>query len=271
MDFWDLRQLDTPGPPENTDRSFQSPAPEDQQVDKEQNAGGPIDRASDRQDPHLRLVDPHDQAQITTESIIEAILFSTDQSVSAGKIAGIVGKVTPKQVRQAVEDLNSRYKQCGCAFRIDLIAGGYQMLTLSEYNPYLEHLHKVRGESRLSRAALETLAIVAYKQPATRATIEAIRGVACGEVLRSLMDKGLIKVVGRAEELGRPMLYGSTRKFLEVFGLNTLDQLPQVEELAPPQEDLEPPGAQLAQGGQQEAQSPPGTSEQAAQDQQDNQ
>ena len=143
------------------------------------------------------------------------------------------------------------------------------MLTLPEYNSYLEKLHKVRGESRLSRAALETLAIVAYKQPATRAVIEAIRGVACGEVLRSLMDKGLIKVVGRAEELGRPMLYGSTRKFLEVFGLNTLDQLPQVEELEPPQQDLELRGAQQGDSDGQVAENQSDSGGQAAESQPD--
>jgi len=193
----------------------------------------------------LHLVDADLDLEITSENIIEAVLFTTDQPLSPAKIAGVIGHgAAGRQVRQMIERLNERYQQVGCSFRIEQIAGGYQMLTLPQYGPYLEQLHKVRGESRLSKAALETLAVIAYRQPATRAQVEAIRGVACGEVLRSLMDKGLIKIVGRAEELGRPMLYGTTRRFLEVFGLNSLQDLPQVEELQPP-----PPASSAAAEG----------------------
>ena len=110
------------------------------------------------------------------------------------------------------------------------------MLTLSNYNHWLKQLLRVRSETKLSPAALETLAIIAYKQPVIRADIEAIRGVAVGEVIRSLCYKGLIKIVGRAEVLGRPMLYGTTKKFLEVFGLNTLKDLPKIEELKKPEQ-----------------------------------
>jgi len=108
------------------------------------------------------------------------------------------------------------------------------MLTLSVYNLWLQKLLRVRSEDKLSPAALETLAIIAYKQPVMRADIEAIRGVAVGEVVRGLMYKGLVKIVGRAEVLGRPMLYGTTKKFLETFGLNSLKDLPKVEELKKP-------------------------------------
>ena len=107
------------------------------------------------------------------------------------------------------------------------------MLTLPEYNDWLKQLLRTRQESKLSQAALETLAIMAYKQPVMRVTVEALRGVAAGEMIRNLMEKGLVKIVGRAEELGRPLLYGTTRKFLEVFGLNSLQDLPKVEELRP--------------------------------------
>ena len=108
------------------------------------------------------------------------------------------------------------------------------MLTLSPYNHWLKKLLRARSDNKLSPAALETLAIIAYKQPVIRADIEAIRGVAVGEVIRSLCYKGLVKIVGRAEVLGRPMLYGTTKKFLEVFGLNTLKDLPKVQELKEP-------------------------------------
>ena len=110
------------------------------------------------------------------------------------------------------------------------------MLTLPHYHHWLRKMIKVRGDSKLTPAALETLAIVAYKQPVIRADIEAIRGVASGEMLRSLMLKGLVKMVGRAEVVGRPMQYGTTRKFLEIFGLNDLKDLPKIEELKKPSE-----------------------------------
>jgi segregation and condensation protein B len=108
------------------------------------------------------------------------------------------------------------------------------MLTLSPYNRWLGKLLRARSDSKLSPAALETLAVIAYKQPVIRADIEAIRGVAAGEMIRGLMYKGLVKIVGRAEVLGRPMLYGTTKKFLEIFGLNSLKDLPKVEELKKP-------------------------------------
>jgi segregation and condensation protein B len=169
----------------------------------------------------------------TVESVIEAILFATDEPLTEGRLAGIV-ETTAKQVRASVESLNAKYEANNSAFRIEQIAGGYQMLTLSAYNHWLKKMVHVRSETKLSPAALETLAIIAYKQPIIRADIEAIRGVAVGEVIRSLMYKGLVKIVGRAEILGRPMLYGTTKKFLEVFGLNSLKDLPKAEDLKNP-------------------------------------
>ena len=137
-------------------------------------------------------------------------------------------------MRAIVEQLNAKYEKMGCAFRIETIAGGLQMLTLPEYNAWLKKLIKVRGETKLSPAALETLAIIAYKQPMMRVDIESVRGVAVGEMVRQLIDKGLVKIVGRAEELGRPLLYGTTRKFLETFGLGSLKDLPTAEDLKKP-------------------------------------
>jgi segregation and condensation protein B len=148
-------------------------------------------------------------------------------------LAGIV-ETTTKQVRDCIESLNEKYEKNHSAFRIEQIAGGHQMLTLPTYNSWLKKMLKVRSDNKLSPAAMETLAIIAYKQPVIRVDIEAIRGVAVGEVIRSLMYKGLVKIVGRAEILGRPMLYGTTKKFLEVFGLNSLKDLPKAEELKKP-------------------------------------
>jgi segregation and condensation protein B len=175
----------------------------------------------------------NEDAELTLESVVEAVLFASDEPLSEARLANIV-EAGVKQVRQHVENLNHKYQANNNAFRIEQIAGGYQMLTLSPYNHWLKKLLRARSDSKLSPAALETLAIIAYKQPVMRADIEVIRGVAAGEVIRSLCYKGLVRIVGRAEVLGRPMLYGTTRKFLEVFGLNTLKDLPKVEELKKP-------------------------------------
>ena len=170
----------------------------------------------------------------TVESVLEAILFASDEPLSESRLAGIV-ETTGKQVRDCIESLNKKYEAAQNAFRIEQIAGGYQMLTLNIYNEWLKKMLRDRGENKFSPAALETLAIIAYKQPVIRADIESIRGVAVGEVLRSLMLKGLVKIAGRAEVLGHPMLYGTTKRFLEVFGLNSIKDLPKAEELKRPE------------------------------------
>jgi segregation and condensation protein B len=177
-----------------------------------------------------------ENVETTVESVIEAVLFASDEPLTEARLAGVVELGSGKQVRECIDNLNNKYRANNSAFRIEKIAGGYQMLTLSVYNSWLQKLLRARTDSKLSQAALETLAIVAYKQPVIRADVEAIRGVASGEIIRSLMFKGLVKIVGRAEVLGRPLLYGTTKKFLEVFGLNTLKDLPKIEELKKPQQ-----------------------------------
>ena len=175
----------------------------------------------------------HQTAEPTVESVVEAVLFASDEPLTLTRLANIVG-TGAKQTRQYIKNLNDKYQANNNAFRIEQIAGGYQMMTLSSYNHWLKKLLQVRDQSKLSPAALETLAIIAYKQPIIRADIEAVRGVAVGEIIRNLMYKGLVKIVGRAEVLGRPMLYGTTKKFLEIFGLNSLKDLPKIEELKKP-------------------------------------
>lgn len=162
---------------------------------------------------------------------VEAILFSTDGPISPAKIAMVAELPGRGLVKKAVALLNERYDENGSAFRIEPIAGGYQMMTRPEYHDVVGRLMKNRGDSKLSQASMETLAIIAYRQPILRADVEAIRGVASGEVIRNLLEKNLVKITGRAEVLGRPMLYGTTRRFLEVFGLNSIDDLPNVEAL----------------------------------------
>ena len=173
---------------------------------------------------------------VTMEAVVEAVLFASDEPLSAERLVNIVEAGGVKQIRECIESLNKKYEEGVFSFRIEQIAGGYQMMTLSEFNYWLKKLVRVRTDTKLSPAALETLAIIAYKQPVIRADIEAIRGVASGEVIRNLMFKGLVKIVGKAEVLGRPMLYGTTKKFLDIFGLHTLKDLPTAEELKRPEQ-----------------------------------
>ena len=183
-------------------------------------------------------------------SRIEAILMTADRPIGERKLASILGLVAGQtasdeddddadiagpgqRVRDAIDQLNSTYESTERSFRIERVAGGLQMMTLPRFAEDIARLKGVRNQSRLSQAALETLAIIAYRQPILRADLESIRGVACGEVLRGLMERRLVRIAGRAEELGRPMLYGTTKEFLEVFGLATLEDLPQARELRP--------------------------------------
>lgn len=143
-----------------------------------------------------------------------------------------VGPGPVERLAGAVEWLNGEYERTGRSFRIELVAGGYRVVTLPRFGPDIAALQGQAAATRLSRAAVETLAIIAYRQPVTRAQLEAIRGVACGEVLRSLMDRRLVTIAGRAEEVGRPLLYATTRQFLDAFGLASLKDLPTASEVA---------------------------------------
>lgn len=163
---------------------------------------------------------------------LEAVLMATDRALPTARLAEVLA-VSGKAVQGAIESLNQGYAQTGRSFRIEQLAGGWQVLTLPRFGAVVAALHKNRAQTKLSPAALEALAIIAYKQPVLRADIEAVRGVACGEVLRSLMERKLVKIVGRAEIIGRPMLYGTTRQFLELFGLASVKDLPKPEDLRP--------------------------------------
>ena len=158
---------------------------------------------------------------------LEALLFSTHHPLTAGRLAEMLELESTKPVKRAIRELNEQYVESDRSFRVEQVAGGYQLLTLPEFGEILKRLHQREVDAKLTKAALETLAIIAYKQPILRADIEAIRGVACGETIRSLMEKHLVRIDGRAEIPGRPILYGTTKRFLEVFGLNSLKDLPQ--------------------------------------------
>ena len=163
--------------------------------------------------------------------IVEAVLFASDAPLQAEDIARADEALNEDLVEESVQELNATYSESERAFEIREMGGGYQLLTRSEFAPYLERFDTVPKPSRLSGPALETLAIIAYRQPLGRIEVEYVRGVGSAGVIRTLQDRGLIDIVGRAEGLGRPLLYGTTEHFLEHFGLKSLDALPRPEDL----------------------------------------
>lgn len=210
-------------------------------------------------DPGETIENSIDTAEVADLApAIEAVLLSVDRPVSAMRLAEALGLLSEEaanaaaadegdesaepagrrsgsplaRIRAAIAALNEQYGTTARSFRIEAVAGGYRIMTLPRFAPVIEGFLGKRERTSLSRPAVETLAIIAYKQPITRATLEAIRGVSCGEVLKTLMERRLVTMTGRAEELGRPMLYGTTRQFLEAFGLSGLRDLPSPAEFA---------------------------------------
>lgn len=189
----------------------------------------------------LEMEQAEADAQLSAQ--IEALLLSSDRPLTDTRLAELLDQAeadSAKTIHSAVEQLNDEYDRTGRSFRAERVAGGWQLLTLPTFGELLAKLHRDRAQTRLSPAGLETLAIIAYRQPILRAAIEAIRGVGCGEVLRGLLDRRLVKIAGRAEELGRPMLYGTTTHFLKVFGIAGLDDLPPVQGLNEQTQALSP-------------------------------
>ena len=164
------------------------------------------------------------------ELIIEALLFTSDKLLSAQDIRTCLPVETLAGIRQALEELKEKYNELGRSFVLKEVAQGFQFRTRSEYAPYILQMLKT-SPTRLSKAALETLAIIAYKQPILRQEIERQRGVDVGGIVRTLLEKGLIKIMGRKDLPGRPLIYGTTKKFLEVFDLKSIDSLPKLKEV----------------------------------------
>lgn len=165
------------------------------------------------------------------KQVMEALLFAAQEPLSARRLAGLLDDATAAQVSDLVRELNADYLREGRAFHVQEIAGGYRLVTRSEFAGWIAELRASGGSPRLTQAALETLSIVAYKQPVTRAELESIRGVAVEGVLKTLVERELMRIVGREEGMGRPLLYGTTDHFLEYFGLPSLDALPRPDEL----------------------------------------
>ena len=144
-------------------------------------------------------------AEPNTKQIVEAILFSSSEPLALAKLSGVIEGVDGRTVRKAIAELNEEYEQTGRSFHIQEIAGGFQLMTRPEFAPWVDNLHRVERKTKLSQAALESLALIAHRQPITRAEIESIRGVQCGDILRSLIEKRLVKISGRKDAPGRPL------------------------------------------------------------------
>jgi segregation and condensation protein B len=171
-------------------------------------------------------------ADVDVKKIVEAVLFAADSSVPLDRLAAIVEEADRKEVRAALKELADQYDQEERPYALAEVAGGWQIYCRPEYSKWVRELHKGRIPTRLSQAALETLAIVAYKQPIVRAEIETIRGVDSSGVLATLMRRDLITIAGRAPGMGRALMYRTTKEFLRYFGLNFVTDLPRLEEFA---------------------------------------
>jgi len=159
-------------------------------------------------------------------------LLASEKPLDLEQIQAVLDGLDLDEVRRLVEELKAEYEQAGRGIRVTEVAGGFRMITAAEFSPFLKKFFKDRRVERLSRPALQTLAIIAYKQPLTRREIELLRNVNVDGVMKSLLDKDLIRIAGRKKAPGRPCVYGTTKLFLEHFGLASLDALPKIEEFS---------------------------------------
>jgi segregation and condensation protein B len=162
---------------------------------------------------------------------VEALLFVSDAALSARRLAQLAMLADSAQAAQIVEQLNAAYDRDRSAYRVERAANGYLLLTRPVFAHWLGRVHHRQADTKVSPSALETLTVVAYRQPITRAEIEAVRGVQCAEMLKQLLERGLVRIAGEDNSLGRPYLYETTRQFLEIFGLGSLDELPLADRL----------------------------------------
>jgi segregation and condensation protein B len=190
-----------------------------------------IASASSVHTPHARESAKRGSSPAEKIARLEAALFLAREALSTRKLAELADLADGTEARALVRELGRRLRRRGSAMVPVEVAHGVLLMTRPQLADWISKIHAPLDDLRLSAPALETLAVVAYRQPATRAAIEAVRGVQCGEILRVLMERDLLRIVGRSDELGRPFLYGTTRKFLQVFGLGRLEQLPPVDQI----------------------------------------
>lgn len=165
------------------------------------------------------------------KQVVEALIFASDFPILPKQIKEYVEEASLSDIRKAVDELNVVYSQTNRSFQIIHVAGGYQMVTRESYSQWVKKLYQKRSRSRLSQAALETLSVIAFKQPVARSEIVAIRGVNCDGVLNTLLERKLVTIAGRSDGPGRPLLYATTKEFLRYFGVNDLSDLPKLKEI----------------------------------------
>lgn len=169
---------------------------------------------------------PLEQIRTPKMARVEAVLLVANSTMTLRKLMALATLVDVAEAREQIGQLNRSYESSGTPYRIEKLATGYRIMTNSEYSRWLEKLHQRQAELKLSPPAMETLTIIAYQQPLTRADVEAIRGVQSSEMIKQLMERGLVRIGGEDDSLGRPFLYETTRKFLDLFGLASLEDLP---------------------------------------------
>lgn len=215
-----------------TDSRIEDPAVEETVSVPEGNLNGCPENSDNKdvisEDPSSETSSISEIRELT--GILEALLFMVADPLPIHRIAALLGTVPKQEIEQALMRLKEDYAQEGRGLHLAEIAGGYRIVTKPDYAPWIKRLDKVKAPAKLSRSALESLAIIAYRQPIVRGEIEQIRGVETSGVLRTLLERKLVRIVGRKEEPGRPIMYGTTKFFLEHFGLRDLSQLPPLRE-----------------------------------------
>jgi len=201
------------------------------------------------------------------KKIIEALLFTSEKPITIEQMKEVLEEAELKDIKAAILELKSEYETLGRSFKVFEVAGGYQMVTEPMFAEYLKKFYRVKSKDKLSKPALETLAIIAYRQPITKAEMEDIRGVNVDGVINTLSDRLLIRITGRKDAPGRPILYGTTKEFLDRFGLSSLNELPKLSEFTEADIDVNELKQGLVQKGIEEAQD--GTGEVAQEDRPD--
>jgi len=181
----------------------------------------------------MKFINKESQGNMPDNNIkpaIEALLFSSEKPLTLEQLKEALDNLEAGEISKVIEELKAEYKASNRGLRLIEIAGGFQMITAPDFAVFLKKLHKDRRLEKLSKPALETLAIIAYKQPVTKLEIESLRSVNIDGVMKSLLDKGIVRIGGRKKSPGRPFVFGTTRKFLEHFGLKSLDELPKMDD-----------------------------------------
>jgi len=220
------RKSASAGPAEDAETSEDAETPEEGGVEDAQ------PEAAEEEEAQLKRGPGADLPPEELRRRVSALLFASPDPLSMGRLCKLLDGPEPAQVRAAIADIQARLEAADLSLEVRGLAGGHLYMTTPSVAPVIQKLSKIQANERVSPASLETLAVVAYRQPVTKAEVEAIRGVQAGPILRSLVDRGLVRVTGRADVPGHPLQYGTTKEFLDRFGLMSLKDLPRDGELA---------------------------------------